>query len=251
MTPEQLSFIKGMEQAGKIAAETLDYIAPFVQVGKTTKELDDLLNDYIKSRGAVSACIGYYGWPAATCISVEEDVCHGVPSDRVLKANDSLNIDVTVISNGYYGDTSRMYFLGTPPEDYKTLLWVNEDAVSAGIDECVAGKTTGDIGYSMYKGVIQPNGFFTTPLVGGHGIGQEFHMKPYVPFFGSPGKGPVLKPWTCITIEPIVLSSSKDLKLVTVNPSTIETLVSEDKCLNSQLEHTILITDSKPVILTL
>jgi methionyl aminopeptidase len=242
--------IRLMEEAGKLAAEVLQYTGKHVKVGITTAELDLIANDYILSRGAISACIGYHGFPKAICTSVNEVICHGLPGERRLKDGDAINIDITVIKNGFHGDTSCMFFVGTPNPRATKLAECAFEAMHRGIEEAVAGNTTGDIGFAVNKFVTR-KGFHVVREIGGHGIGRGFHEEPFVPSFGKKGKGVPLPKWATITVEPMVNETSAPILEIAIPGSEIQVFETSDGSLSAQYEHTILITDSKPQILTL
>lgn len=238
-----------MEEAGRLAAEALVHTGKFVREGITTDELDRIANDFILSRGAISACIGYQGYPKAICTSVNEVICHGVPGKRILKLGDMINIDVTVIKNGFHGDTSSMFFVGEPNERAKKLAECAFGARQAGMEAAVAGNTTGDIGFAVEKYVTR-KGFFAVREIGGHGIGRGFHEDPFVPSFGKKGKGAKLVKWGTITVEPMVNETSAPIHELEIPGSDITEFVTSDGKWSAQYEHTILITDGKPQILT-
>ena len=226
---EQKTFVNGMTKAGRIAADSLNYIRPYVEAGITTLELDTMLEQFILDRGAISACRGYYGYPAATCISVNEVACHGIPDSRKLESGDFLNIDVTVNLNGYFGDTSQMYVVGIPTPEYMNIWDTTVKARDIGIELCGPGVHVGDLGFEMGK-AITLSGYHTTRAVGGHGIGTFFHGEPWIPFYGKKGRGAILQPWTCITIEPILLTVNKELIQLPIPGSTITKLMAPDNC---------------------
>ncbi|MBL7714473.1 MAG: type I methionyl aminopeptidase [Bdellovibrionales bacterium] len=249
MTPKTANDIRKMEEAGRLAAEALAYTGKFVKAGITTDELDKIANDFILSKDAISACIGYHGYPKAICTSINEVICHGVPGKRILKAGDIINIDITVIKNGFHGDTSSMFPVGEISERAKALMECAYGAREAGIEAAIAGNCTGDIGFAVDKYVTR-KGFFAVREIGGHGIGRIFHEDPFVPSFGKKGKGPKLVKFGTITVEPMVNETGAPIRELEIPGSEITEFVTSDGKWSAQYEHTILITDGKPQILT-
>ena len=228
----------GMRKAGRLAAETLDYITPFVKPDVTTEELDRLCAEYIKDHGAIAAPLNYRGFPKSICTSINHVICHGIPNDRQLKDGDIINIDVTVIVNGWHGDTSRMFFVGDKISvKAKKLVKITYEATMLGIAQVKDGCTLGDIGHAMQTHA-ERNRFSVVEAFCGHGIGQTFHTPPSVLNYGKPNKGTVLKSGTFITIEPMINIGKKDEKIL----SDGWTAVTRDKSLSAQFEHTLAIT---------
>lgn len=250
MTVKTASDIRLMEQACRLAADALVYTGKHVRVGMTTQELDDLANDYIQTHGGVSACIGYQGYPKAICTSVNEVICHGVPDGRILKDGDIINIDITAIKNGFHGDTSAMFFVGTPKPKAVELVDCAREAMMRGIEAARAGATTGDIGFAIEKFVTR-KGFYAVKQIGGHGIGREFHEEPFVPSFGKKGKGAPLLKWGTITVEPMINETPAPIQEHEIPGSEITIFTTSDGRFSAQFEHTVLITDGDPQILTL
>ena len=242
------NFVRNMEKACKLAAQVLEKTGALVAPGVTTNELDKYADGLTLAAGATSAPLNYHGFPKAICTSVNSVLCHGIPDDTSLKAGDIVNIDITVNLNGYFGDCSATYYvgLGNAPE----IVRVAYEAMMAGIQRIRPNGHTGDIGWAS-NGVAKANGMVTAELLGGHGIGKAFHMKPHVPGNGQFGTGDILRPWTCITVEPIVCESSAGYNRVTVPNSKIEYYTMNDHSLAAQFEHTVLITDTGYVILTI
>ena len=237
----------GLRAAGRLAAETLDYITPFVKVGVDTEYLDNLMNDFIKSKGGISADLGYHGYPKATCISPNHVVCHGIPSpDKHLQNGDIINIDVTVILDGYYGDTSRIYFVGHPSVKAKRLVMNAYDTMMAAINAVKPGATTGDLGYAMEK-TAEKEGFSTVRDYCGHGCGKVFHGAPNILNFGRKGAGVKLVPGMVFTVEPMVNVGT--FETVTLNDDW--TVVTKDKQLSAQFEHMLGVTEDGFEIFTL
>jgi methionyl aminopeptidase len=250
MTVKTADEIRKMERAGKLAAEALLYTGKHVRVGITTDELDRIANDFILSRNAISACIGYCGYPKAICTSVNEVICHGLPGPRVLKEGDIINIDITVLKDGYHGDTSRMFHVGTPTERGKRIVDCALGAMEKGIETVKAGLRTGDIGFAIDKFVTR-KGFHVVREIGGHGIGKVFHEDPFVPSFGKKGKGTPLLKWGTITIEPMINETAAPILEIPIPNSEIQVFETSDGALSAQWEHTVLITDTGAEILTL
>lgn len=249
MTPEVLSHIKGMQKAGRLAAEVLNYVGAKVAVGVVTEDLDKIAEDYIRTRGATPSPLNYNGFPKSICTSVNEVICHGVPDKTVLKEGDIINVDVTVTLNGFFGDTSRTFFVGKVTDRAKTLTEVARSAMNIGIDQVAPGNTVGDIGFEVNKYVTR-KGFYVVRDIGGHGIGTRFHEDPFVPSYGDKGKGTKLKPWKCITVEPMVNETNANMKEHSIPGSSILWYTTADRCLSAQFEHTVLITDTGHEILT-
>ncbi|MDZ4135153.1 MAG: type I methionyl aminopeptidase, partial [Paracoccaceae bacterium] len=191
----------GMAAAGRVAAEILDAVGPLVVPGVTTGALDDFITAEVKRRGVISATIGYKGYQHASCISVNHVVCHGIPSPKVLKDGDILNIDVTVIVDGWFGDTSRMYVAGTLPRKAARLIEVTHDALMQGIAAVKPGATFGDIGHAI-QSYVEANRMSVVRDFCGHGLGRVFHAPPNVLHYGRPGAGAVLEEGMFFTIEP-------------------------------------------------
>jgi methionyl aminopeptidase len=255
MNVRTASDIRSMEIAGRLAAETLIHTGKHVRPGISTDELDQIANDFILSRDAISACIGYQGYPKAICTSVNDVICHGLPSERILQAGDIINIDVTVIKHGFHGDTSSMFYVGDasmpePSLRARLLMDCAYEAMHRGIEAAVAGSFTGDIGFAIDK-FVSRKGLYAVREIGGHGIGRIFHEEPFVPSFGKKGKGHKLLKWGTITVEPMVNETSAPIEEIEIPGSDITEIVTSDGRWSAQYEHTILITDSKPQILTL
>ena len=193
----------GMRRAGRLAAETLDYITPKVDVGVTTDALDQLCHDFIVDAGAIPAPLNYRGFPKSICTSINHVVCHGIPGDRVLKDGDIMNIDVTVIVDGWHGDSSRMFALGKPGVRARKLIDVTYDAMMLGIEAVRPGATLGDIGHAI-QSHAEANRFSVVRQFCGHGLGQIFHDAPSVLHYGTRDEGVVLQEGMFFTIEPMI-----------------------------------------------
>lgn len=239
-------FIK-MRAAGKLCAEVLDYITAHVAPGVATNQLNDLCHEYIIGKKAIPAPLNYRGFPKSICTSVNHVVCHGIPSDKKLKDGDIVNIDVTVIVDGWHGDSSRMYFVGKPSIKSERLTRVTYEAMMIGINMAKPGVTLGDIGHAIQT-YAESHGYSVVRDYTGHGIGQVFHDEPAVLHYGKPGTGEVLKEGMFFTIEPMVNAGAKDTILSKFDDWTVTT---RDKSLSAQFEHTIGITKDGAEIFTL
>ncbi|WP_135466969.1 type I methionyl aminopeptidase [Crenalkalicoccus roseus] len=237
---------EGMRRAGRLAAETLDMIAAHVRPGVTTAALDRLCHDFILARGAVPAPLGYRGFPKSICTSVNHVVCHGIPGERVLAEGDILNIDVTVILDGWHGDSSRMYVAGQPSTRARLLLDVTYEAMMRGVAAVKPGATLGDIGHAIQL-FVERHRFSVVRDFCGHGIGRRFHEPPNVLHFGRPGEGPVLRPGMFFTIEPMVNAGRPEVKILDDG----WTAVTRDRSLSAQFEHMVGVTETGVEVFTL
>ena len=226
------------------AAQLLVEIEAYIQAGVTTNKLDKICHEYILDKGAKPAPLNYKGFPKSICTSVNTCVCHGLPSDEPLKEGDMLNVDVTLFKDGFYGDTSKTFFVGEVSESVKRLTDCAKQAMHKGIQAAKSGATTGDIGFAIERYTCR-QGYFPVREIGGHGIGRVFHDDPFIPSVGKKGRGVKLKPWCCITVEPMVNELSADILAFPIPDSSIEYYHTKDKGLSAQFEHTILITDGK------
>ncbi|MFT4013374.1 MAG: type I methionyl aminopeptidase [Paracoccus sp. (in: a-proteobacteria)] len=236
----------GMRAAGRVAAQILDEVGPLVVPGVTTAALDDFIGGRVTELGTVSATIGYRGYRHASCISVNHVVCHGIPGDKILAEGDILNIDVTVILDGWYGDSSRMYVAGKPNVKARRLIQVTHDALMRGIEAVRPGATFGDIGWAI-QSHVEGNRMSVVRDFCGHGLGRTFHAPPNVLHFGRPGKGPVLEEGMFFTIEPMVNLGRPETKVLADD----WTAVTRDKSLSAQFEHSIGVTADGAEIFTL
>jgi methionyl aminopeptidase len=235
-----------MRRAGKLAAEVLDFITPYVIPGAVTADLDALCDQFTRDHGAISAPLGYRGYPKATCISLNHVVCHGIPGDKKLENGDIANIDVTVILDGWYGDSSRMYLIGDKCSlKARRLVEVTYECLMLGIDAVKPGATLGDIGYAIQKHAEAAR-FSVVRDFCGHGIGRIFHTVPLVVHYGRPGEGEVLQPGMIFTIEPMINAGKYDVKVLQDG----WTAVTKDKSLSAQFEHTIGVTETGVEIFT-
>lgn len=236
----------GLRKAGALAAHILDYITPFVQEGISTEELDRLCDEEIGRNGAVSATLGYEGYPKSSCISLNHVVCHGIPSARKLHKGDILNIDITVILDGWYGDTSRMYTVGKITPKAAQLIDVTYNAMVEAISMVRPGAHLGDIGHTIQQ-YVKPFKFSIVEDYGGHGIGRAFHEEPFVMHVGKSGTGSELIPGNVFTIEPMINIGKAGTRLLPDG----WTAVTVDHSLSAQFEHTIGVTEDGCEIFTL
>ncbi|MCV6825883.1 MULTISPECIES: type I methionyl aminopeptidase [Halocynthiibacter] len=236
----------GMHKAGRLAAEILDEIAEHVVPGVTTGALDELITDRIDQAEAKSATIGYKGYKHASCISVNHVVCHGIPGEKVIKDGDILNIDVTVIVDGWFGDTSRMYVAGKRSKKAERLIQVTHDALMAGIDAVKPGNTFGDIGAAIQR-YAEGHRMSVVRDFCGHGLGRVFHAPPNVLHYGKPGTGAVLEEGMFFTIEPMINLGRPETKVLADD----WTAVTRDKSLSAQFEHSVGVTSDGVEIFTL
>jgi len=229
---------EGMRAAGRLAAETLDHITPYVEAGITTDELNTICADFVEKAGAISAPLNYRGFPKSICTSINHVICHGIPGPKKLKKGDSLNIDVTVILDGWFGDTSRMFFVGEPKLLLKRLCQVTFEALWKGINAVKPGAHLGDIGHAIQTHV-EAQRYSVVRDFCGHGIGRVFHDEPSVMHFGTPGTGPELRPGMFFTVEPMVNAGKPGCKVLNDG----WTAVTRDKSLSMQFEHTLAVTE--------
>ena len=236
----------GMHAAGALASQILDEIGVHVYPGQTTAVLDKFIQDQVEAAGAISATIGYKGYQHASCISINHVVCHGIPSDKRLKDGDILNIDVTVIVDGWYGDTSRMYVAGKPSRKAERLLDVTHASLMRAIDVVKPGNTFGDIGHAI-QSFVEAERMSVVRDFCGHGLGRVFHAPPNVLHYGRAGTGPVLEEGMFFTIEPMVNLGRPETKVLADD----WTAVTRDKSLSAQFEHSIGVTATGCEIFTL
>ena len=244
--------IEKMRIAGRLAAELLDYITPFVQVGITTAELDKLCHDYmVNVQHTIPAPLnyapsGHTPYPRSICTSINQQICHGVPGDKQLKNGDIVNIDVTVIKDGWHGDNSRMFYVGTVAPHAKRLCEITYQAMWHGITMVRPGALLGDIGHGIQK-FAEAQGYSVVREFCGHGIGRNFHEEPQVLHYGRPGTGVPLSSGMTFTIEPMINAGRRDIRQL----SDGWTIVTKDRSLSAQWEHTVLVTDAGYEIMTL
>ena len=238
--------IISMRKAGKLAAEVLDYIIPFVIPGVTTEKLDKKCHEFIIKNNAIPAPLNYKGFPKSICTSINHVICHGIPGEKILINGDILNIDITVILDGWYGDTSRMFWVGQPGIKAKKLIEITFEAMWRGIEEVKPGATLGDIGYAI-QSFAENKGYSVVRDFCGHGIGRVFHDSPSVLHYGRKDEGQVLKEGMFFTIEPMINVGSHEVKILQDG----WTAVSRDKSLSAQFEHTLCVTSSGYEVFTL
>jgi methionyl aminopeptidase len=243
--------IDKMRRAGALAAELLDHLAPMVKPGISTLEINDEAEHWTQTRGAKSAPLGYPGsvmpFPKSLCTSVNEVICHGIPNAKqILKQGDIINIDVTPIVDGYHGDTSRTFFVGTPSDTAKKLVEVTEECLRRGIAAVKPGARVGDIGWAIQE-YAEANGYSVVRDFVGHGVSHIFHTAPQIPHYGKPGKGKKLKPGMVFTIEPMINEGTWEAIMLEDG----WTAITKDGKLSAQFEHTIAVTKDGVEILTL
>jgi len=237
---------EGMRKAGRLAAETLDFIGPYVVPGAPTGELDRLCSDFITARGGVCAPLNYRGFPKSICTSVNHVVCHGIPGDKVLEDGDIVNIDVTPILDGWYGDSSRMYYVGKVGVKARKLVEVTYESLMRAIEVVRPGATLGDIGHAI-QSFVEGHRFSVVRDFCGHGLGRAFHEPPNVMHYGRPGEGLALVEGMIFTIEPMINAGRPGTKIL----SDGWTAVTKDKSLSAQFEHSIGVTATGCEIFTL
>jgi len=239
--------IEKMRIAGQLASEVLDLVTEHVVPGVTTDELNTICHEHIVNvQGGVPATLGYRGFPKSICTSINQQVCHGIPGDRVLKKTDILNIDVTVIKDGYFGDTSRMYYVGKPQPHARRLCEVAYESMVRGIKAVRPGATLGDIGFAI-QSYAEAERYSVVREYCGHGIGTNFHEDPQVLHYGKSGKGLELRAGMTFTVEPMINQGKRHTRLL----ADEWTVVTKDRSLTAQWEHTVLVTDDGYELLTL
>jgi|TARA_R110002126_G_scaffold13118_1_gene56145 methionyl aminopeptidase len=238
---------EGMRRAGQLAAQTLDMITPHVVPGVTTEELDRLCHEFILKHNSVPAPLNYKGFPKSICTSINHVVCHGIPGPKKLQNGDIVNIDVTVIIDGWHGDTSRMFYVGDKVSvKAKRLCEVTYECMMAGIEQVKPGNTLGDIGYAIQE-IAHANRFSVVEDFCGHGLGQVFHMPPSVLHYGEPNTGLMLEPGMFFTIEPMINTGKKTSKILADG----WTAVTKDRGLSAQYEHSLAVTEDGFEIFTM
>lgn len=242
-TPEQ---IEGIRESAKITVGALDLVGEKIKAGMTTEEIDKLVYDYTVEKGGIPAPLNYMGYPKSVCTSINDEVCHGIPSkDVVLKEGDIVNVDISTILKGYFSDASRMYVIGKASDEAVKLVEVTKKAMEKGIETVKPFVTLGDMAHEVQK-VAEDNGYSVVRDFGGHGVGIEFHEDPFVPHVGEKGTGMVLAPGMVFTIEPMVNVGGYELEVL----ENDWTAVTTDGSLSAQWEHTILVTEDGFEILT-
>jgi len=238
--------IEKMRVAGRLASEVLDMIGEHVRAGITTDELNTICHTYItETQEAIPAPLNYRGFPKSICTSVNNVICHGIPSDKKLKDGDIINIDITVIKNEFHGDTSRMFYVGEPSIRAKRLVTITQECMNLGIEMVKPGIRLGDIGHAIQQHA-ESNGFSVVREYCGHGIGKVFHEEPQVLHYGKPDTGMALEQGMTFTIEPMLNAGKRETRLM---PDQW-TVVTKDRSLSAQWEHTILVTDDSHEVLT-
>ena len=243
--------IEKMRIAGKLAAEVLDFITPFVKPGITTEAIDKLCHDYmVDVQKTIPAPLnyapdGHTPYPKSICTSINHQICHGIPGPKALKEGDIVNIDITVIKDGFHGDTSRMFLLGETSIQAKRLCRLTYEAMWLGIQKVKAGAKLGDIGF-VIQDFAEKNGYSVVREFCGHGIGKRFHEEPQVLHYGKPGTGLTLEAGMIFTIEPMINAGKKDIKQMPDG----WTIVTKDRSLSAQWEHTVLVTENGYEVLT-
>lgn len=235
-----------MRIAGKLAAEILDFITPYVEAGISTQELDKLCHDEIIKNSAIPAPLNYKGFPKSICTSVNHVVCHGIPNEKILKNGDIINIDVTVIVDGWHGDTSRMYYVGEPSIKAKRLCKITYDCLMIGIDQVRPGAAIGNIGHAIQT-YAEKNGYSVVKDYCGHGIGKVFHAEPSIVHYGNKGEGTILEEGMFFTIEPMI-NAGKFATILSKHDNW--TVTTRDKSLSAQFEHTMGVTKDGVEIFT-
>ena len=243
--------IKKMRVAGKLASEVLDFITPFIKPNITTEEIDKICHNYmVNEQKTIPAPLnyappGHTPYPKSVCTSVNNQICHGIPGPKSLKKGDVVNIDITVIKDGYHGDTSRMFYVGEPSIQAKRLCEITYQSMWLGIKEVKPGAHLGDIGHAIQT-YAESNGYSVVREFCGHGIGLVFHEEPQVLHYGQIGSGVELRPGMIFTIEPMINAGKRDIKMLPDG----WTVVTKDRSLSAQWEHTILVTESSYEVLT-
>ncbi len=235
-----------MRRAGQLVAEVLDLLAEHVKPGVATEKLDRLVFEFALDRGALPATLMYRGYEKSICTSINHVVCHGIPNDKALREGDIVNIDVTLLLDGWHGDSSRMYTVGEVPRRAERLIEVTYEAMMAGIHAIRPGNTVGDIGAAI-QAVVEPNHMSVVRDFCGHGVGRLFHDEPNVVHVGTPGEGAVLKPGMFFTVEPMINLGRPHVKVL----SDGWTAVTRDRSLSAQFEHSVAVTESGFEIFTL
>ena len=241
-----------MRRVGRLAAQLLEYLEPLVQPGISTQDLNDAAAHWTEAQGAISAPLGYAPsglppFPGSICTSVNHVVCHGIPNPKhILKDGDIINIDVTPILDGYHGDTSRTFFVGTHSPTARRLVDVTQKALMLGIAEVKPGAKVGDIGAAI-QSYVEAHGFSVVRDMVGHGVGRQFHTEPQIPHYGIRGKGIKLRPGMVFTIEPMVNEGTYAVKTL----GDRWTVITQDRALSAQFEHTVAVTETGVEILTL
>jgi methionyl aminopeptidase len=230
--------IEGIKEAGRVALATLDLIEAEIEPGMTTDKINTLVHEFTTKNNATSAPLNYRGFPKSVCVSINEVICHGIPGERAIKDGDIVNVDVTPILNGYYADTSKTFFVGSPGPDARKIVKVARESLKRGMSMVRPGNTIGDIGWAIQH-YAEGEGCSVVREFVGHGVGLDFHEPPQVPHYGRKGEGIVLVPNMVFTIEPMINLGKSNLRVLEDN----WTAVTADGSLSAQFEQTILVTD--------
>ncbi|RLB17549.1 MAG: methionine aminopeptidase [Deltaproteobacteria bacterium] len=231
--------VEGIKRAGRLVVDTLDLAERHIKPGIKTDDINKLVHDFTVKHGAMPAPLNYRGYPKSVCISINEVICHGIPSDRVLEDGDIVNVDVTSILNGYYADASKTFFVGSPGADAEKIVAVARKSLKIGLKQVKPGNTIGDIGWAIQQ-YAEGEGCSVVREFVGHGVGFDFHEPPQVPHYGRKGEGVPLVPGMVFTIEPMINLGKKDLYVLDDN----WTAVTEDGSLSAQFEQTVVVTDT-------
>jgi len=231
--------ISGIRKAGRLVLDTLDLVEPKIRPGMMTDDINTIVHEFTVKNGAQPAPLNYRGFPKSVCVSVNEEVCHGIPGKRVIADGDIVNVDVTSVLNGYYADANKTFFAGTPGPEARKIVSVAKECLNRGISMVKPGNTIGDIGWAI-QSYAEEQGCSVVRDFVGHGVGFEFHESPQVPHFGQKGQGVRLIPGMVFTIEPMINLGSHELKILDDN----WTAVTRDRSLSAQFEQTLLVTDS-------
>ncbi len=242
-SPHEIEYIR---QACRLTADTLTKLIAVAEPGITTLELDTIAEEYIRSQGGIPSCKGYYGYPATICASINEEVVHGIPNQRKLKVGDVLSIDLVSSINGYHGDSAVTVPIGKVKKDVKQLLKVTEESLFKGIEQVVVGHRIGDISHAVQQ-YAESFGYGVVRDFVGHGLGREMHEDPQIPNYGLAGHGPLLKPGMVLCIEPMINMGTHKVRVLEDDWTAITT----DKKPSAHFEHTVVVTENGPEILTM
>ncbi len=230
--------IKGIKKAGELALKILDFVEKELYVGMKTEEINKIVHEFTIKNGAIPAPLNYRGFPKSVCVSVNEEICHGIPGNRILKNGDIVNVDVTPILNGYYADVSKTFFVGTPSKDAIKLVSVTKECLKRGISMVSPGSHIGDIGWAI-SSYAEEQGCSVVREFVGHGVGFDFHEPPQIPHYGKRGQGIMLVPGMVFTIEPMINLGAKEIRILEDG----WTAITADGSLSAQFEQTILVTE--------
>lgn len=238
--------IEKIKKAGRVVAEILDLISENVRPGVTTKKLEALASEHFKKRKALPAFLGYQGFPASICVSVDDEVVHGIPGDRTLVEGEIVSVDVGAVIDGYFGDSARSFAVGNVNGEARRLLSVTNEALERGIKACAVGNRLGDLSFAI-QSFVESKGFSVVRDLVGHGIGKKMHEEPQVPNFGEAGTGIELKEGLVVAIEPMINAGKYKVRVLPDG----WTIVTDDGSLSAHFEHTVAVTSNGPEILTL